>query len=143
MPIKLSPATFSAVGRYFEMKERGATVRKELVGAFATFMSMAYILAVNPRILSDSGGPCVPDPEELGGIFGSEYNSCIEAVKREYITSTAIASMAGCLFMGTYCSMICLLLVPSCRTPSHWGSPFDGPQVSQQTCLLPLPQVWA
>jgi AGZA family xanthine/uracil permease-like MFS transporter len=82
------------------MKERGATVRKELVGAFATFMSMAYILAVNPRILSDSGGPCVPDPEELGGIFGSEYNSCIEAVKREYITSTAIASMAGCLFMG-------------------------------------------
>ena len=90
----------SAVGRFFEMKKRGATVRAELRGALATFMSMAYILAVNPRILADSGGPCEPDPEEMGGIFGPDYSACIEGVKREYITATAIASMCGCLFMG-------------------------------------------
>ena len=88
----------SVVGRYFEMKERKATVRSELRGAMCTFMSMSYILAVNPRILADSGGPCVPDDD---GIFGPAYSACIESVKREYITATAIASMMGCFFMGT------------------------------------------
>jgi hypothetical protein len=29
---------------------------------------MAYILAVNPRILADSGGPCIPN-EADGGEF--------------------------------------------------------------------------
>lgn len=63
----------------------------------ATFMSMAYILAVNPRILADSGGPC---PTEILGT--DEGFVCLEAVKREYITSTAIASMIGCFFMGKW-----------------------------------------
>lgn len=58
---------------------------------------IAYILAVNPRILSDSGGPCVP-PD--GAIFDPVYSQCIEDVKREYITSTAIGSMFGSLAMG-------------------------------------------
>ena len=84
----------SLVGRYFEMKDRKATVYGELRGALATFLSMAYILAVNPRILSDSGGPCVPN-DDAGGIFGDEYLSCVEQIKREYISATAIASMFG------------------------------------------------
>lgn len=87
------------VGRFFEMKERKASVLSELRGAACTFMSMAYILAVNPRILSDSGGPCVPDED---GIFGPAYSACVEDIKREYITSTAIASMMGCFFMGKF-----------------------------------------
>ena len=85
------------IGRFFEMKERKATFVSELRGAACTFMSMAYILAVNPRILSDSGGPCVPDED---GIFGPAYSACVEDIKREYITATAIASMMGCFLMG-------------------------------------------
>lgn len=87
------------VGRFFEMKERSTTVRSELRGALCTFMSMSYILAVNPRILADSGGPCVPDDD---GIFGPAYTQCLEDVKREYISATAIASMMGCFFMGEW-----------------------------------------
>ena len=87
----------SFVGRYFEFEERNARFSVELQGAMATFMSMAYILAVNPRILADSGGPCVPDET---GIFGDAYNECRETVLREFITSTAIASCVGCLAMG-------------------------------------------
>ena len=90
----------SVVGRFFEMEKRGTKFSTELTGAMATFMSMAYILAVNPRILSDSGGPCEPDPQDIGGIFGPNYSACIEQVKREYITSTAIASCFGCFLMG-------------------------------------------
>lgn len=92
----------SAVGRYFELKERGSNFTTEVRGATATFLTMAYILAVNPRILADSGGPCVaPD----GNIFAPEYEQCMEDIKREYITSTAIASMVGCILMGVMANM--------------------------------------
>lgn len=40
---------------FFKLKERGTTVSKEIIGGITTFLAMAYILAVNPGILSDSG----------------------------------------------------------------------------------------
>ena len=40
------------IGKYFELSARGSTLTTEFKGALATFLSMAYILAVNPRILS-------------------------------------------------------------------------------------------
>ena len=63
----------SFVGRYFELKDRGSSFTQEFRGAAATFLSMAYIIAVNPRILADSGGPCTPCAEAAGGIFCPEY----------------------------------------------------------------------
>jgi AGZA family xanthine/uracil permease-like MFS transporter len=92
----------SFIGNHFEMKERNTTFTKEFRGATATFMSMAYTLAVSPRILADSGGPCVPDED---GIFGPEYETCLEAIRREYVTSTAIASMFGCILMGVMANL--------------------------------------
>lgn len=53
----------SFIGKYFQLKERGSSFSTELAGASATFLTMAYILAVNPRILADSGGPCVPSDD--------------------------------------------------------------------------------
>mmetsp|Transcript_27670 Transcript_27670/g.42578 ORF Transcript_27670/g.42578 Transcript_27670/m.42578 type:complete len:543 (+) Transcript_27670:98-1726(+) len=91
----------SFIGKYFEFEERGAKFTTEVSGAIATFLSMAYILAVNPRILADSGGPCNPaDWEDTGGIFSDGYVGCMEDVKRQYVSATAIASMFGCLLMG-------------------------------------------
>lgn len=43
--------------RLFQLNERGSTVRQELRGAVATFLTMAYILFVNPSILQDAGVP--------------------------------------------------------------------------------------
>ena len=88
----------SFIGKFFEMEERKTNFTTEFAGATATFMTLAYILAVNPRILADSGGPCVPGDD--GGIFGDTYAQCLEDVKREFITSTAIVSMFGCFLMG-------------------------------------------
>lgn len=87
----------SAIGRFFQLKERGSTFTTELAGASATFLTMAYILAVNPRILADSGGPCVaPD----GDLFAPEYEECMFQIKRQYVTATAVGSMVACLLMG-------------------------------------------
>ena len=41
----------SALDRYFHISERGSTMRTEVVAGFATFLTMAYILFVNPAIL--------------------------------------------------------------------------------------------
>jgi adenine/guanine/hypoxanthine permease len=41
--------------KYFKLKENKTTVRTEVIAGITTFMTMAYILAVNPDILSATG----------------------------------------------------------------------------------------
>lgn len=41
--------------QFFHLRERGTTVSREIVAGITTFLAMAYILAVNPDILSGSG----------------------------------------------------------------------------------------
>ncbi len=41
--------------KLFKLKERQTTVKTEVVAGVTTFMTMAYILAVNPSILSEAG----------------------------------------------------------------------------------------
>lgn len=63
--------------RFFKLKENGTDVRTEFVAGLTTFMTMAYILAVNPSILSASG----MDPNAI-------------------LTATALASFVGCICMA-------------------------------------------
>ena len=41
----------SVLERRFQIRERGSTVRTEVLGGFVTFLTMAYIVFVNPAIL--------------------------------------------------------------------------------------------
>ncbi len=43
--------------RIFKLEEHGTTVRTELLAGLTTFLTMAYILFVNPSILGDAGMP--------------------------------------------------------------------------------------
>ena len=43
--------------KIFKLKENGTTVKTEMIAGLTTFLSMAYILAVNPSILSAAGMP--------------------------------------------------------------------------------------
>ena len=63
--------------RLFKLGESKATFRTEVVAGVTTFMTMAYILAVNPNILSAAGIP-------RGGVF----------------VATAIAAVVGTLLMA-------------------------------------------
>jgi AGZA family xanthine/uracil permease-like MFS transporter len=47
----------SRVAAFFELQQRGSTIGRELRGAVATFLTMSYILLVNPDILSNAGIP--------------------------------------------------------------------------------------
>jgi len=63
--------------RRFLASERGSSLRQELVGGAVTFMTMAYIVVVNPTILQHAGMP-----------FGPA------------MVATALTAMFGCLLMG-------------------------------------------
>jgi AGZA family xanthine/uracil permease-like MFS transporter len=76
------------VDKFFGMTENKTTWKREVLAGTTTFLAMAYILAVNPGILSfgiaDILGPGnAPDP---GAVF----------------TATALASALGCLIMGLW-----------------------------------------
>jgi len=44
-------------GSLFQIAQRGSTVRREVIGGVTTFVTMAYIIVVNPAILSAAGIP--------------------------------------------------------------------------------------
>jgi AGZA family xanthine/uracil permease-like MFS transporter len=47
----------SSLDRFFHLTENHTTVRRELLGGLTTFMTMAYIIVVNPQILAQAGMP--------------------------------------------------------------------------------------
>ena len=65
--------------KIFKLKENGTDVKTEILAGVTTFMTMAYILAVNPSILSEAG-------MDQGAVF----------------TATAVASFLGTLFMAFF-----------------------------------------
>ena len=44
-----------ALLKYFELERNGTTVRRETLAGITTFLTMAYIVFVNPAILADAG----------------------------------------------------------------------------------------
>ncbi len=61
------------LSQYFRVYERGSTIRAELLGGMTTFVAMAYIIVVNPAILSFAGIPTGPSTVAtiLAAAFGS------------------------------------------------------------------------
>jgi adenine/guanine/hypoxanthine permease len=55
--------------RVFHLREHDTTVRRELLAGLTTFMTMAYVVVVNPRILSEAGMP----------VEGVLFATCISA----------------------------------------------------------------
>lgn len=53
----------AGIDAYFGITARGSTVRTEIVAGVTTWLTMAYILFVNPAILGFAG---IPDLEPLG-----------------------------------------------------------------------------
>ena len=42
--------------KLFRLKENGTTVKTEIIAGLTTFMTMAYIVALNPNLLTNFGG---------------------------------------------------------------------------------------
>lgn len=72
----------SFLDRRFRLSERNSSVKNEIMAGLTTFMTMSYILAVNPGMLSDAG-------MDKGGVF----------------TATIVASIIAMLVMALYANL--------------------------------------
>ncbi len=70
------------IEKFFGLREHGTNIRTEVVAGITTFMTMAYILAVNPYILSAAG-------MDKDGVF----------------TATAISSFIAIAVMALYANL--------------------------------------
>ncbi|MEF9895023.1 MAG: NCS2 family permease [Clostridia bacterium] len=79
MSNKLDTHQISKVDKLFHLTEKGTDVKTEIIAGVTTFMTMAYILAVNPSILSACG-------MDSGAVF----------------TATALASLIATVLMAWF-----------------------------------------
>src|SRR5690606_1966262 len=68
-----------ALDRYFKLGEHNTDVKTEIIAGITTFLTMAYIIFVNPSILSEAG-------MDYGAVF----------------VATCLAAAIGCLVMGLW-----------------------------------------
>src|SRR5438309_11714106 len=61
--------------RFFRLRERGTTVRTEVLGGVTTFITMAYIIVINPAILQAAGIP--PGPSAVATILTAVFGSLL------------------------------------------------------------------
>lgn len=73
LPLCRQPTMRIALERYFEFSRLGTNWRTEVLAGVTTFLTMAYIVAVNPAILAQSGMPlpAVTAATCLSAAFGS------------------------------------------------------------------------
>lgn len=122
----------SRVGKWFKISDRNSTFTTELRAGTATFLTMAYILAVNASILADSGGTCSvsdclpvcseaslapsacsgpshrllpPDESCKFNPVNPGYASCLENTRKDLIVATIASSLIGCFIMGTFANL--------------------------------------
>ncbi|MGO3343816.1 MAG: NCS2 family permease [Marinomonas sp.] len=65
--------------RLFQLKAHNTTIKNEIIGGITTFLTMAYIIFVNPTILAQAG-------MDSGAVF----------------VATCVAAAVGCFIMGIY-----------------------------------------
>lgn len=78
----MKPSTTSWLHRLFGFDPQTMTVKKEIIGGLTTFFTLAYILAVNPAILAETG-------MDYGALF----------------TTTALSAIIATLIMAVYAKL--------------------------------------
>lgn len=76
-PVAPDPGAASAIDGFFRLTERGTSVGREVMAGATTFAAMAYIIAVNPAIMSGAGMD-----------------------RADLVSATALAAIFGCVMMG-------------------------------------------
>ena len=77
---------------YFKLKERNTNVRTEIIAGITTFMTMAYIIFVNPAILSQGGTTGIPfEAAVVATCIGAGLMSMLMGL----ITNTPFALASG------------------------------------------------
>jgi AGZA family xanthine/uracil permease-like MFS transporter len=96
--------------RYFRLRENQTTVRREFLGGLTTFVTMAYIVVVNPQLLSQAGMP----------IDGVVFATCVSAAAATLVmglyANYPIALAPGMSLNAYFTYIVCLSMHVPWRT---------------------------
>jgi len=79
--------------RFFKIRERGSSIRTEIIGGLVTFATMAYIVALNPSILG--GSPAQPLLDSAGRALDPA----------QLVTATALVAGVMTIAMGLFANV--------------------------------------
>lgn len=87
--------------KLFKLKENGTDVRTEVIGGVTTFLSMVYILAVNPSILSASG-------MDAAGIFtATAVSAAFATILMAFLANYPVALASGMGLNAYFAYTVC------------------------------------
>src|ERR1700741_833312 len=98
------------IHRHLRLTEKQTSVRQELLGGITTFVTMAYIVVVNPQILSQAGMP----------VAGVLFATCISAAVATLVMGLAadypLALAPGMSLNAYFTYSVCLSMHVPWRT---------------------------
>jgi AGZA family xanthine/uracil permease-like MFS transporter len=88
--------------RYFKLAANQTTVKQEFLGGFTTFLTMAYVIVVNPQILSQAGMPVD------GVVFATCLSAAIGSLVMGLYANYPIALAPGMSLNAYFTYYVCL-----------------------------------
>ncbi len=98
------------IERYFRLAENQTTVRQEMLGGLTTFLTMAYIVVVNPQILAQAGMPVE------GVVFATCLSAAVATLVMGLYARYPIALAPGMSLNAYFTYSVCLSMHVPWRT---------------------------
>ena len=98
------------IERYFRLAENHTTVRQEMLGGLTTFLTMAYIVVVNPQILAQAGMPVE------GVVFATCLSAAVATLVMGLFANYPIALAPGMSLNAYFTYSVCLNMHVPWRT---------------------------
>jgi AGZA family xanthine/uracil permease-like MFS transporter len=90
------------LNRLFELEKNQTTVRQEMLGGLTTFLTMAYIVVLNPQILSQTGMPAE------GVVFATCLSAAVATLVMGLYANYPIALAPGMSLNAYFTYTVCL-----------------------------------
>jgi len=101
MQTKINGGKKSVLESYFKLKENKTNVKTEILAGITTFITMAYIIFVNPNILKLAGMNSANAIGDAAGKFAVGSDPIVSAV----FVATCLAAAVGTFIMGFYANL--------------------------------------
>jgi len=98
------------IARYFKLAENQTSVKQEMLGGLTTFITMAYIIVVNPQILAQAGMP----PE--GVLFATCISGAVASLVMGLYANYPIALAPGMSLNAYFTYSVCMSMHIPWRT---------------------------
>ena len=98
------------IERYFRLAENQTTVKQEMLGGLTTFLTMAYIVVVNPQILAQAGMPVE------GVVFATCLSAAVATLVMGFYANYPIALAPGMSLNAYFTYSVCLNMHVPWRT---------------------------